>query len=103
MRKKSTPVMHRWLRPVMAGIASIGASVTDYLTYTKLTGNQAACPTGGCDVVLSSLYATIFGLPLPLLRIATTSQACQVICDFNCGNLAVSGLSTATISYLLKA
>jgi uncharacterized membrane protein len=66
MRKKSTPVMHRWSRPVMAGIASIGASVTAYLTYTKLTGNQAACPTGGCDVVLSSPYATIFGLPLPL-------------------------------------
>jgi uncharacterized membrane protein len=50
----------------MAGIASIGASVTAYLTYTKLTGDRAACPTGGCDVVLSSLYATVFGLPLPL-------------------------------------
>jgi uncharacterized membrane protein len=66
MRKKSTPIIHRWSRPLMAGIASIGASVTAYLTYTKLTGNQAACPTGGCDVVLSSPYATIFGLPLPL-------------------------------------
>jgi uncharacterized membrane protein len=66
MRKKSTPIMYRWSRPVMAGIASIGAAVTAYLTYTKLTGNQAACPTGGCDVVLSSAYATIFGLPLPL-------------------------------------
>ncbi|WP_373545106.1 vitamin K epoxide reductase family protein [Chamaesiphon sp.] len=66
MRKKSIPVMYRWSRPIMAGIASIGASVTAYLTYTKLTGNQAACPTGGCDVVLSSPYATVFGLPLPL-------------------------------------
>lgn len=66
MRKKSTPIMHRWSRPLIAGIASIGASVTAYLTYSKLTGNQAACPTGGCDVVLSSPYATIFGLPLPL-------------------------------------
>jgi uncharacterized membrane protein len=66
MRKQSTPKIYRWSRPIMAGIASIGASVTAYLTYTKLTGNQAACPTGGCDVVLSSPYATIFGLPLPL-------------------------------------
>jgi uncharacterized membrane protein len=66
MGKQSTPKIYRWYRPVMAGIASIGASVTAYLTYTKLTGNQAACPTGGCDVVLSSPYATIFGLPLPL-------------------------------------
>ena len=66
MRKKSTPIMYRWSRPLMAGIASIGASVTAYLTYTKLTGNQAACPTSGCDIVLSSPYATVFGLPLPL-------------------------------------
>ena len=66
MRKQSTPKIYRWSRPVMAGIATIGATVTAYLTYTKLTGNQAACPTGGCDVVLSSPYATVFSLPLPL-------------------------------------
>ncbi len=66
MGKQSTPKIYRWYRPIMAGIASIGASVTAYLTYTKLTGNQSACPTGGCDVVLSSPYATVFGLPLPL-------------------------------------
>jgi uncharacterized membrane protein len=50
----------------MAGIASIGAAVTAYLTYTKLTGNEAACPTSGCDIVLSSPYATVFGQPLAL-------------------------------------
>jgi uncharacterized membrane protein len=50
----------------MAGIASIGAAVTAYLTYSKLAGNEAACPTGGCDIVLSSPYAYVFGLPLSL-------------------------------------
>jgi uncharacterized membrane protein len=64
--KQSSPKIYRWSRPIMAVIASIGASVTAYLTYTKLTGDRAACPTGGCDVVLSSPYATVFGLPLPL-------------------------------------
>lgn len=64
-RNRSNP-LHRWSRPVMAGIASIGAAVTAYLTYTKLTGNEAACPTQGCDIVLSSPYATVFGLPLAL-------------------------------------
>jgi uncharacterized membrane protein len=65
-RKRSTPWIHRWSRPLMAGIASIGAAVTAYLTYSKLSGNEATCPTGGCDVVLSSPYATVFGQPLAL-------------------------------------
>lgn len=65
-RKRPIPWMHRWSRPIMAGIASIGAVVTAYLTYTKFTGNEAACPTQGCDIVLSSPYATVFGLPLAL-------------------------------------
>lgn len=66
-RKRSTPWIHRWSRPLMAGIASIGAAVTAYLTYSsKLAGNEAACPTGGCDIVLSSPYATVFGQPLAL-------------------------------------
>jgi uncharacterized membrane protein len=65
-RKRSTPWIHRWSRPLMAGIASIGAAVTAYLTIVKLTGNSTACPTGGCDIVLSSPYATVFGLPLAL-------------------------------------
>jgi uncharacterized membrane protein len=66
MRRKRTPWIYRWSRPLMAGLASIGAVVTAYLTVTKLTGDSAACPTGGCDVVLSSPYATVFGLPLAL-------------------------------------
>lgn len=66
MRKRSTPWIHRWSRPLMAGIATIGAVVTAYLTITKLVGGEAACPTKGCDIVLSSPYATVLGLPLAL-------------------------------------
>jgi len=65
-RKRSIPWIHRWSRPIMAEIATIGAAVTAYLTITKLSGDPTACPTGGCDVVLSSPYATVFGLPLAL-------------------------------------
>jgi len=63
--KRPISWMHRWSRPIMAGIASIGAAVTAYLTYSKLTGT-AACPTEGCNIVLSSPYATVLGLPLTL-------------------------------------
>jgi uncharacterized membrane protein len=65
-RRSSTPWIYRWSRPLIAGIATIGAVGTGYLTVVKLTQGTAACPTGGCDVVLSSPYATVFGLPLTL-------------------------------------
>ncbi len=64
-RSVSSP-LHRYARPIMAGAASIGAVVTAYLTIVKLTGNETACPSSGCDIVLSSPYATILGLPLAL-------------------------------------
>ena len=65
-RKRSTPWIYRWSRPIMAGIATVGAIVTAYLTAVKLTQGSAVCPTSGCDIVLSSPYATVFGLPLAL-------------------------------------
>ena len=65
-RKKATPGIYRYSRPLMAGLATIGAVVTAYLTINKLTGSATACPTKGCDIVLSSPYATVFGLPLAL-------------------------------------
>jgi uncharacterized membrane protein len=40
--------------------------VTAYLTYNKFTGNSTACPIEGCNIVLASPYASVFGLPLAL-------------------------------------
>jgi uncharacterized membrane protein len=65
-RKKKTSTVHRFARPLMAVLAMIGAVVTGYLTYNKLTGSSTACPTKGCDIVLSSPYATVLGQPLAL-------------------------------------
>lgn len=65
-RRRQTPWLHRWSRPLIASIALLGALNTGYLTATKLFGGEAACPTNGCEQVLASPYATIFGLPLAL-------------------------------------
>jgi uncharacterized membrane protein len=65
-RKKATPWMHRYGRPLMAGLAAIGAAVTAYLSIIEFTSSSTACPTKGCDIVLSSPYATVFGQPLAL-------------------------------------
>jgi uncharacterized membrane protein len=65
-RRKELPWIHRYARPLIAGLATIGAVVTAYLTISVFTGNSTACPTRGCDIVLSSPYATVFGQPLAL-------------------------------------
>ncbi|MDJ0734817.1 MAG: vitamin K epoxide reductase family protein [Nostocaceae cyanobacterium] len=72
IRRRYTPWIHRWSRPIIGAIAACGALVTGYLTFEKLTGGNVACiaqagaNAAGCTDVLSSRWATIFGQPLTL-------------------------------------
>ncbi|GFY87799.1 NAD(P)H dehydrogenase (quinone) [Actinidia rufa] len=52
-----------------AGLGGIGFLETSYLTYLKLTNSDAFCPIGGgsCGDILNSDYASVFGVPLPLI------------------------------------
>lgn len=65
-RRRSIPWIHQWSRSLIAAIAGCGALITAYLTVIKLAQGTAACPTVGCEQVLSSPYATVLGLPLTL-------------------------------------
>ncbi|ESA35357.1 vitamin k epoxide reductase [Leptolyngbya sp. Heron Island J] len=65
-RRKETRGIYRWSRPAIGAIATVGALGTGYLTVIKLMGNDAACPVKGCDQVLNSAYAEVFGIPLTL-------------------------------------
>lgn len=65
-RRQENLWIHRWSRWIIGAIALMGACGTAYLTVIKLMGGDATCPTGGCDRVLSSPYAEVFGLPLTL-------------------------------------
>lgn len=65
-RRRQTPWLHRQSRKIIGAIALLGALNTAYLTATRLFGGEAACPTSGCQQVLSSPYATLFGQPLAL-------------------------------------
>ncbi|MDY7013057.1 MAG: vitamin K epoxide reductase family protein, partial [Cyanobacteriota bacterium] len=71
-RRRSIPWIHRWSRPIIGAIATVGAVLTGYLTVTKLTGGEVGCAAGAaadaasCSDVLNSAYATVFGLPLSL-------------------------------------
>ncbi len=66
LRKRSTPWIHQKSRFIIASIATFGAVITAYIAIVKLTGGTAACPVTGCDKVLESPYAVVFGLPLAL-------------------------------------
>ncbi|KAJ6774703.1 hypothetical protein OIU79_017987 [Salix purpurea] len=50
-------------------LGGVGFLETAYLTFLKLTNSDAFCPIGGgnCGDVLSSDYAVVFGVPLPLI------------------------------------
>ncbi|MFM7449994.1 MAG: vitamin K epoxide reductase family protein [Leptolyngbyaceae cyanobacterium] len=65
-RRRNTPWLQRYARPIIGAIALVGALLTGYLTATRFFETTAACPTEGCERVLASPYATIFGLPLSL-------------------------------------
>ncbi len=64
-RRRSTPWIQTWARPIIAGVAGLGLINTTYLTYMKLFGGETQCAVGSCKV-LASPYAVLFGQPLSL-------------------------------------
>ncbi|MTJ53531.1 vitamin K epoxide reductase family protein [Anabaena sp. UHCC 0253] len=70
IRRRSTPWIHKWSRPLIGAIAGFGILNTGYLTYEKLTGKITVCTTPenvkSCVDVLSSPWATVLGQPLPI-------------------------------------
>lgn len=52
---------------MMGILAGIGAVETAYITITHWMGGSVICPTTGCDLVLKSEYAQLFGIPLSLV------------------------------------
>lgn len=59
----------RLLLPIF-GVALLGLLDAGYLTYEHYSGNNVACTIiHGCDQVLNSQYATVFGVPIALLGV----------------------------------
>eukprot|EP00958_Prasinococcus_capsulatus_P014322 scaffold1504_cov417-Prasinococcus_capsulatus_cf.AAC.62 len=58
---------------LMLFLALGGAADTAYLTAVKLSAVPLLCttPGGGCESVLSSSYASFYGIPLPLVGVLT--------------------------------
>lgn len=55
------------LRFCIGALASAGLLVAGYLTYARYAGASITCTTGGCETVQESSYATVAGVPVPVL------------------------------------
>jgi uncharacterized membrane protein len=57
-----------WLPFVFLGLAAIGFSDATWLTVKHFTQTVVPCSlTHGCEIVTTSTYSTIFGIPVALL------------------------------------
>lgn len=53
-------------------LALIGAGISGYLTYVKLSATQAVClGLGECETVQNSPYSLILGIPIAILGLLT--------------------------------
>jgi uncharacterized membrane protein len=65
LRKRQPTWIQRHSRFAIAAIATLGIVNTTYMTMARLLTGSVVCPTEGCDKVLESPYATVFGsIPL---------------------------------------
>jgi uncharacterized membrane protein len=72
--RSSLTTLQRYARPAITIIASLGAIETAFLTWVELNDRVAdVCSSGGCDTVLTSPYASPYGVPLPIFGLMAYS------------------------------
>lgn len=57
----------RALRFCVGALATAGLAVAGYLTYARYAGAPITCTTGGCEAVQESSFATVAGVPVPVM------------------------------------
>src|SRR5512146_2499183 len=62
--------MDKWLYRSSLALAVLGVLVSIYMTIYKLTENPNMClGNGGCSVVNSSKYASLYGIPVAVIGV----------------------------------
>lgn len=88
-----------WVIPVLA---LLGLGMATYLAYVEITHVEAVCgPVGECNIVQSSPYAQILGIPIAVLGIINylaiiTLWVAHSFLRSHWANLAALGLSALT-------
>jgi uncharacterized membrane protein len=57
----------RFLRQCISALACAGLAIAGYLTYARYSGTTISCTSGGCETVQASPYATLLGIPIPVV------------------------------------
>lgn len=94
----------RGLRAALALIALAGILVSAYLTWTHLSGAVPVCVggSGGCEVVQTSRYSEILGVPVAALGLF--AYAAMLVCaGLRREGAAVSGVFVALVGVLFSA
>jgi uncharacterized membrane protein len=60
-------VLDRRLYRTAVALTIVGIAIAAYLTYVHYAGIEPACSTGGCEVVQTSQWADVYGLPVAVL------------------------------------
>ncbi|MCX6371426.1 MAG: vitamin K epoxide reductase family protein [Solirubrobacterales bacterium] len=60
-------MLDRRLYRTAVALTIVGIAIAAYLTYVHYAGIEAACSTGGCEVVQTSEWADVYGLPVAVL------------------------------------
>jgi uncharacterized membrane protein len=93
------------LRVLLGLLATAGLAVAGYLTYARYSGASISCTTGGCETVQGSSYATLAGLPVPVLGLfgfgLLFASACSARDLARAGGAAVALTAFAFSAYLL--
>jgi uncharacterized membrane protein len=89
-------VSERALRGAIAAVAALGIALSAYLLFTRETGGQLVCSTGGCETVQSSRYAEVFGVPVAALGLVTYSWL--LLTSWPRGELARAGQTAVALA-----
>ena len=60
-------MLDRRLYRTAVALTTVGIAIAGYLTYVHYAGIEPACSTGGCEVVQTSQWADVYGLPVAVL------------------------------------
>ena len=60
-------MLDRRLYRTAIALTIVGIAIAAYLTYVHYAGIEPACSTGGCEVVQTSEWADVYGLPVAVL------------------------------------
>lgn len=93
-------------RLVRGTLLTVGLGIAVYLTWVHLSGSEAVCPASGglvnCSAVLSSAYASVWGVPVAIWGVLYFAVGLIVLFTTRgLGPMLHAALGAAAVLYLV--